>query len=329
MSSIDQLVLQAKSQFVRIAEHNKLVQWQEECQFALQAVKNSARLQECEPQTIHDAIVNVAAVGLTLNPAHGYAYLVPDSVKVSEGNWRKVCQLRVSFKGIIKLANDSGVVRWVHADVVHKNDTFKFNGAWEKPTHEMDPFGDRGDPVGVYCTVRTHDGDFLTEVAPWSEVLKAKAAAKTSYVWDQWITEMAKKFIIKRASKQWPKSSSHLSEAISVIDSYEGSKELNLLDKTAAEILRIIWEDEGDDDEKASALDEVWEELDEEEKITIWTAKTKGGWFSQDDKTEIRRLLHVASLAKREQIEYQPGETLDQELTEEQREWAEEAAGDA
>lgn len=303
MSSIEQIINQSMPGFERIAQQRKLVRWQEESQFAYQAVKQSARLQECDPQTIQDAIINVAAVGLTLNPAYGYAYLVPDTIKVGKDQqgkdvWRAVCQLRVSFKGIIKLANDSGVAEWVHADVVHKKDSFTYCGAWEKPIHQMDPFSEeRGAPVGVYCTIKTKTGGYLTECAPWSEVMKAKAAAKTKYVWDQWEGEMAKKFIIKRASKQWPKSDGHLLEAINVIDQYEGSAELNQLDRVAAEIMSIIY-DETSEQDRAERLNEVIGELDEAEMQTLWTAKTKGGWFTQADKALIRELrsLNAATL---------------------------------
>lgn len=289
-NSMDLILNQSMPAFSRIANANKLVRWEEESQFALQAVMNSARLQECDRQTIQDAIINVAAVGLTLNPAHGYAYLVPDTVKVGD-DWRKVCQLRVSFKGLIKLAGDAGVAQWVRADVVKKNDTFRFNGAWQLPTHEMDPFGDRGPSIGVYCTIKTVGGDYLTEVAPWSEVLKAKAAAKTKNVWNDWEDEMAKKFIIKRASKQWPKGerAEHLSQAITVIDQYEGSEELNKLDRIAASIIDTL-HGELSDDEKASAINEAWAELSEDEVQQLWTAKTKGGWLAIAEKEEIRRL---------------------------------------
>ena len=287
---IERMLNQSMPGFSRIANANKLVRWEEESQFARQAVLNSARLQECDVTTIGDAIINVAAVGLTLNPAHGYAYLVPDTVKVGE-EWRKVCQLRVSFKGLIKLAGDAGVAKWVRDDVVKEKDRCVFKGAWSLPTHEMDPFGERGKSIGVYCTIKTFSGDYLTEVAPWSEVLKAKAAAKTKTVWDAWEDEMAKKFIIKRAAKQWPKGggAEHLSHAISVIDEYEGSEDLNKLDRVAADVLNYL-HGEYTDDEKASGINEVWSELDEDEVTKLWTAKTKGGWFTIPEKEEIRRL---------------------------------------
>jgi recombination protein RecT len=159
----------------------------------------------------------------------------------------------------------------------------------------MDPFGDRGPSIGVYCTIRTFSGDYLTEVAPWSEVMKAKAAAKTKYVWDQWEDEMAKKFIIKRASKQWPKGPGveHLSQAISVIDQYEGSHELDRLDRIAAHILTVLHGEESDDI-KGELINEAWAELSEEEVEKLWTAKTKGGWFEIKEKEELRRLRSLA-----------------------------------
>lgn len=285
LTRYDSLVLQAFPGFEKIARQTKLVRWEEESQFALQTIRKNTRLMECEPYTVQDAIINVAAVGLTLNPAHGYAYLVPESVKVGDRR-EQHCHLRVSFKGLIKIATDSGCIDWIAADVVKKNDTFTFRGKWSLPEHEMDPFSaDRGDSVGVYCVARMHDGQYIVEVAPWSEVLKAKNAAKTARVWDEWTDEMAKKFIIKRASKQWPKTdaSDRLSKAVSVINEYEGSEALLAkLEESAAYIIEHIAE--GDSD---SVL-EAYDELSNEEKSMLWTAKTKGGYLTQDEKRFIK-----------------------------------------
>lgn len=285
---MERILDQSKIGFQRIADQNQLLKWAAESQFALQAVQKNPKLLECARHSIQNAIINVAAVGLTLNPAHGYAYLVPEyntSTKQSE------CVLRVSFKGLIKLANDAGVARWVKADVVKENDQFEFNGAWELPTHKMEPFSDRGKSVGVYCTIRTNEGDYLTETAPWSEVLKAKNAAKTKNVWEEWEDEMAKKFIIKRASKQWPQGNlGHFHEAVAVVNKYEGSEELESLDKIANDILEILHGENQDDYYRAEQLHEVYHPLDEETKGSLFTAITKGGFFKIAEKNEIKRL---------------------------------------
>jgi len=217
-----QLVNAVQGKFVQIAQEHGLVTWQKESQFALQALQTNGTLATCAPETIQNAIINIASVGLTLNPADGYAYLVPE---YSKANSRNECQLRISFKGLIKLATDTGAIKWVKADVVKAADTFEYRGLNEMPEHKMNPFSDRGESIGVYCVAKTNEDEYLVDMAPWAEVMKAKEAAKTKMVWDKWPDEMAKKFIIKRASKQWPKTekSAALHNAIDVINQVEGS----------------------------------------------------------------------------------------------------------
>lgn len=284
----DHIISQSMPQFRRICDANKLVKWDEESQFALQALNGSQRLRECAAETIQNAIINVAAVGLTLNPADGYAYLVPEYNKQAK---RNECQLRVSFKGLIKAATDTGAVQWVRAEVVREKDHFVYNGVDVKPTHEMEPFGDRGEPVGVYCVAKVSDTEYLTDTMAWAEVEKIKACAKTDAVWKQWPLEMAKKAIIKRAAKQWPKTqkSSVLHKTIEVINETEGGTDPMLeLERVADSILHHIQNDD------QLAVGQEWNELDEREQSTLWTAKTKGGWFTQEEKQYIREAI-VAS----------------------------------
>lgn len=281
-NAFDLAITQAQPGFCRIADRHQLVTWAEESQFARQAVLKNPKLRECAPTTIQDAIINVAAVGLTLNPAHQYAYLVPEYNKNTEQN---ECVLRISFKGLIKIATDSKAIAWVRADVVHKNDAFLYRGPTEMPIIEVNPFGERGEPVGVYCIAKTHEGDILVETAPWSDVMKARDAAKTKYVWDAWPLEMAKKFIIKRASKQWPRTdpTERLSTAIDVVNKVEGSDFLDY-EERAQRIIEAL--ENGDE----STVFETWNECDERAQSVLWTAVTKGGWFTQEQKTEIRRI---------------------------------------
>lgn len=280
------VVEQSMPQFQKITRaNNGLVEWEEEKQFAIQALQKNQFLAKCAPHTIQNSIINIASVGLTLNPADGYAYLVPEYNKQTKAN---ECMLRISFKGLIKVATDTGQIDWVKADTVKKNDEFEYCGAWELPTHKMDPFSDRGDLVGVYCVAKLSSGGHLTDVMSWEEVMKIKGCAKTTMVWDKWPEEMAKKAVIKRAAKQWPKTNltSRLNKTIEVMNDGEGSEDpLVQIEKTAQYILECI--DNGDDD----SLREAWTELDETEQSQLWTAKTKGGFFSGDDKLKIRSAL--------------------------------------
>ena len=222
-----------QAQFELIASKDKLVSWAEESQFAVQLLNKNTMLQQCAPQSIQESITNVAAIGLSLNPAYGYAYLVPDSIKAGN-QWVKVCQLRVSFKGLVKIAVDSGAIKFVRAEIVKENDTFTYNGPMAAPVHQMNPFGDRGQTVGVYCIAKTPDGEYLTDVMSIEEINKIRAAAKQDGVWSKWFEEMAKKAIIKRSSKQWPlgNGADRFNTAVQVVNDVEGSESMGEGDVT-------------------------------------------------------------------------------------------------
>lgn len=214
-----QVIDEAAPKFNAIATRENLVAWAEESQFAQQAIEKNETLAKCSVVTVQNSIINVAAIGLTLNPALGYAYLVPEKGE---------CNLKVSFKGLLKIATDSGSILWVKAEVVKEKDTFTYNGPCSMPEHSMNPFAERGATVGVYCIAKTHQGDILVDVMSGEQIAKIRKAAKQDYVWSAWPDEMAKKAIIKRASKQWPKTdrTDRLDRAIAVVNEHEGSEDI-------------------------------------------------------------------------------------------------------
>ena len=292
------IIHQSMPMFERIARTHQLVTWEEESQFAIQAIQKNSMLAGCAPHTVQNAVINVAAVGLTLNPADGYAYLVPEYNKATKQN---ECQLRISFKGLIKAATDTGSVMWVKAEIVRDNDQFEYQGPCEKPNHIMNPFSDRGEVVGVYCIAKTREGEFLVDVMSKDEIDQCKACAKTQSVWDNWYGEMAKKAIIKRASKTWPRTekSSVLHKAIEVINEREGGDfdSFAEIQKTADYILEKI---EANDQ---MAVAEAWVEQSRKAQEVLWVAKTKGGFFTQDEKTYIRSAITAYHKANEEPIE--------------------------
>jgi len=220
-------IQKAKDKFVDINHHIKLLDWATEESFAIQLINNNDFIRntaEKNPQSLYRAMTNVAAVGLTLNPALGYAYLVP-----RDG---KIC-LDISYKGLCKIATDSGAVRFVQARLVMDYETFKLNKINELPTHESTRensfIGEKGKVVGVYCVAKTSDNDFLTEpmsADECNEIMNRSAAVKSGKH-NPWLTdwnEMAKKTVVKRASKMWPKSerTERLDNAINILNEHEG-----------------------------------------------------------------------------------------------------------
>ena len=158
-------------------------------------------------QSVVDAVVNIAAIGISLNPAKKQAYLVP-----RDG---RIC-LDISYIGLLDLAIQSGSVMWGQAEMVYEQDGFSLNGFDKPPTHSRNPFAkDRGAIVGVYVVVKTADGDYLTNTMQIDEVYDIRDRSSAWKAWIErkkkcpWVTdegEMIKKTVIKRAYKLWPKA---------------------------------------------------------------------------------------------------------------------------
>ncbi|HGM5054076.1 TPA: recombinase RecT [Serratia marcescens] len=177
------------------------VTWAKESQFAMQLFQKNDFLTKTaigNPASAQNAIINVAAIGITLNPASKLAYLVP-----RDG---MVC-LDISYMGLLHLAQATGSIKWGQCKLVYSNDTYESNGLDSAPTHKYNAFGDRGEVVGGYCTVKTPDGDYLTEEMSLAEIKATEATSKAKNgPWKTFWAEMARKTIVKRASKYWPRA---------------------------------------------------------------------------------------------------------------------------
>lgn len=192
------------------------VTWAKESQFAIQCFQRNDFLAKTainNPTSAQNAIINVAAIGITLNPASKLAYLVP-----RDG---MVC-LDISYMGLLHLAQSAGSIKWGQCKLVYSNDTYESNGLDTAPTHKYNAFGERGEVVGGYCTVKTPDGDYLTEEMSLAEIKATEATSKAKNgPWKNFWEEMARKTIVKRASKYWPRAE-RLDNAIHVINEDEG-----------------------------------------------------------------------------------------------------------
>jgi len=88
------------------------LKFESECLFARQQVTaKSSTMQAAQkaPESLKSAILNVAAVGISLNPATAHAYLVPRD--------NRIC-LDIAYRGLVKLATDSGAIEWAKAVLV-------------------------------------------------------------------------------------------------------------------------------------------------------------------------------------------------------------------
>ena len=205
------------------------LKFENECLFAKQQIlKNdySVKAAQNAPDALRNAILNVAAVGISLNPASAHAYLVPRSP--AKGQAPQIC-LDVSYRGMVKLATDSGSIKWAKSELVYEGDEFEWRGMAEIPLHSpVDPFADHTTLEGLrggFCVAQLSDGSYMVDRMSAADILKVANTSKASNgPWKTWPTEMAKKTLVKRASKSWPQSAgrSRLDQAIELVNEHEG-----------------------------------------------------------------------------------------------------------
>ena len=223
-----QAIAKVKDQAERFKALDKangfLLDFEKECLFARQQLlKNDFTLKVASqsPNSLQAAVLNVAAIGISLNPAQQHAYLVP-----RDG---KIC-LDISYRGLTYLATESGAIKWAKVELVYENDDFKWRGPAERPKHEADPFSDRGEIKGGYCLAMLPDDSVMVEVMHIDEINKirntSKAYSKKGGPWVDWYEEMAKKTVLKRAAKSWPQTPSRrrIDAAVEVLHESEGMR---------------------------------------------------------------------------------------------------------
>lgn len=195
----------------------------------LVAANRNPALLECTQASILETINRAAELGLDLSGTLGEAYPVPfnNKVKVPNGNggttekWVKQCQLIIGYRGLEKLAWQSGEVKMIDAEVVYENDHFKFKKGFE-PVLEFEPCinGDRGQMVGAYACIITKDGGKMARFMPKSDIDKIRAGAqsKDSPAWRNHYDEMARKTALRRVMKDAPLSTEKLTRAMEIDD---------------------------------------------------------------------------------------------------------------
>lgn len=161
-----------------------------------------------DPKTwpsLYIALITAAQLGLEPAGPMSEAYILP-YWDAKAGTF--LAQLQPGYRGLIKLMTQGGTIKTVRSHVVHENDVFRMAlGSKMEVVHEPCWKGDPGPPVAVYSIVKYHDGDEDYELAPWSDVQKARESSKgKSPAWDKWPEQMARKFIIKRHANQLPLS---------------------------------------------------------------------------------------------------------------------------
>lgn len=188
----------------------------------LTTLQRNAALLDCTQESVLGCLFQCAQLGLEPDGLLGHAYLIPFN---DTKNKRKVCTLVVGYKGLLKLARQSNEITSISARVVYSKDDFEYEFGLEdklshKPTHDEDP----GVMTYAYAIFRYKGGGYHFDVMSKTEIDGIRARSKTGDN-GPWVTdydEMAKKTVLRRASKMAPASIEDLARAIAIDSRSEG-----------------------------------------------------------------------------------------------------------
>lgn len=174
------------------------------------AVADNMDLLDCDRASLLKACLSAAELGLSLNKNMGEA----DILKVWDGRLkRNVAQFRPRYKGLMKLAVQSGEVLKIESRLVYANDTFEVEEGIEPRIIHKHGLSNRGEKIGAYCVWKLRNGETQFEIMSKEEILairdRSSAKTKDGNIVGPWKTdeaEMWRKTVVRRASKYMPLS---------------------------------------------------------------------------------------------------------------------------
>jgi recombination protein RecT len=210
----------------------------------LAATSRTPALLECSPDSILLAVMQAAQLGLEPNTPLGLSYLVPYENKRLR---RKEAQFIPGYRGLIRLAIQSGEIKSIYARAVHALDRWEVEyGLDQRLVHvpfmptaqaqlprdedaavddDVPPDPDAGGPdflpsagpmVAVYAVAEFKAGGRVFEFMTRADVeaIRRRSRAANSGPWVTDYEEMAKKTVIRRLCKTLPLATEQLASAL-------------------------------------------------------------------------------------------------------------------
>jgi recombination protein RecT len=187
----------------------------------IQAAKANPKIINAERGSLLLALGEAAAMGLSVNPSLGEAYLIPRnrSYKDKNDKWQKVLEVNFQpgYKGLVKLAYRSNLIDRIYTNVVYAGERYVETGGLEPNiVHEIDHdkrTGDAKDIVAAYAVVKlkgsteplfeTLGKGALVRIAESSGDPRKK---EWSDVWKDHFEPMARKSALIRLCKLLPRN---------------------------------------------------------------------------------------------------------------------------
>jgi recombination protein RecT len=167
---------------------------------ALSATARKPELLACTSESLLRAVFQGAELGLEAGGLLGEGYIVPMG---------RDATFIIGYRGMVKLARQSGQIANIESRAVHKADTFEIEfGLAPKLLHRPCLDGEPGELVFVYAIATFVDGGKQVDVMSRAEVdrIRSRSKAGGSGPWVTDYEEMAKKTVLRRLCKMLPLS---------------------------------------------------------------------------------------------------------------------------
>lgn len=171
------------------------------------AVAKTPDLMVCTPTSIVMATAQACALGLPPNTPLGLGYLVP---------FKTECTFIPGYRGLVRLAVQSGEVKGIMARAVHENDEFDIHMGTDPKIIHVPNLSDRGNVIGTYAIAKMPSGEREFDWMSIGEInaIRDRSKASDSGPWKTDWVEMARKTVVRRLCKYLPLSEEKLGRAL-------------------------------------------------------------------------------------------------------------------
>ncbi len=205
----------------------------------LNALWKNDKLRQCTPISIVKFCLTAASLGLEPHGTLQHLWCVSFyNTKIKSFEATPI----IGYKGLLHLALRSAGVKSVHTQVIYLNDHYKIDlGTSPKIEHSPTP-ADRGRMLYVYCVAILANGNQHIEIMTKKDVDKVRESSKSkdSAAWVDWYDEMARKTVVRRASKYWPLTT----EMSDAMDWEDNNNTSNILDSTIIDAIEPLIQEE-------------------------------------------------------------------------------------
>lgn len=165
---------------------------------ATTALKQTPALARTTPESFLGALLTSSQLGLEPGPL-GEAYLVP---------YGNVCTFIPGYRGLVKLARNSGQLKDIWSEIVCANDTFRRTLGLHRDLVHIPADGPRGGPTHVYAAAELRDGGrpFVVLTVAEVEAIRSRSRASKNGPWVTDWEAMARKTAVRQLAKWLPLS---------------------------------------------------------------------------------------------------------------------------